>query len=681
MKAERSSPSIQELLSSFVTHFQRAIRQEMDALRRRKGSFEIALVGGTRNPIDAGETGARYSFRSVSAPDDKLGAGLECTLRTLQGEYLVKVEHCEASDVTLRTERPVDLGNGQASLVIYPWFLYERLLKVFEDIDAHAYSVASAMRVFGKRDATSEPQTLRVDHSALNASQRAAVQLCSDSNLAFVWGPPGTGKTTTLAHIVSELAAQGMRTVIFSTTNAALDQALEKIAAQPGMNRPMQDGRVVRVGRSEAPTFGAAVHDVVARLHAGHHEALNRMAQRHRDVTASRQRCEAVLAGLADAGRPVQESLLDEHRPRRLLSVDGIFGPRLTALASDLRPGELSALFRRRLARLLRLETLYAESIAEHKAALLQKEKEAVEDASLILSTLTNAYFSPLMQGQRFDVVVVEEASMAILPALFYAACLGHRKTIIVGDPCQLPSIVQSDEDYVRKVMGRNIFEVAVSDPLASPLVAMLDVQYRMHPVIGSLVSDLFYAGRLKHGGDMTMREAISACEPNGGAPLVVLDTAGRTICQASAGQSRVNPVAAGVCVEIGLRALRSGAGSVAIITPYVEQARMIRALLKQQTDPADDIECSTVHRFQGQERDVVILDTVDADPMKPGVLLSERGPRSSAQNLINVAISRARGKLVIVADVRYFQERAPESVVTRMIARALEVGRLETFT
>ena len=78
---------------------------------------------------------------------------------------------------------------------------------------------------------------------------------------------------------------------------------------------------------------------------------------------------------------------------------------------------------------------------------------------------------------------------MAILPALFYAACLGHRKTVIVGDPCQLPSIVQSDEEYVRKVMGRNIFDVAVADPLCSPLVAMLDVQYRMHPLIGGLVS------------------------------------------------------------------------------------------------------------------------------------------------------------------------------------------------
>jgi superfamily I DNA and/or RNA helicase len=207
----------------------------------------------------------------------------------------------------------------------------------------------------------------------------------------------------------------------------------------------------------------------------------------------------------------------------------------------------------------------------------------------------------------------------------------------------------------------------------------MLDEQYRMHPVIGKLVSDLFYSGRLKHGGDMARRESLAALEPSSGEPLIVLDTIGRTSCrQGSGGQSRINVKTADICVDLAIRATRSGVESVAIITPYADQARTIRALLKKQAGSARGIECSTVHRFQGQERDVVILDTVDAEPMKPGVLLNERGSHSSAHNLINVAISRARGKLVIVADVRYFELRAPDGVVTRMISRALAVGRRE---
>jgi superfamily I DNA and/or RNA helicase len=243
---------------------------------------------------------------------------------------------------------------------------------------------------------------------------------------------------------------------------------------------------------------------------------------------------------------------------------------------------------------------------------------------------------------------------------------------------------VQSNQDYVRKVMGRNIFEVTIADPLSSPLVAMLDVQYRMHPVIGQLVSDLFYAGRLKHGGDPASCERIAACEPYAGSPLIVLDTAGLTTCQPGSGnQSRVNVTTAALCVDLARHAVRAGATDVAIITPYVDQARAIRARLKEKSadvGEAQRIECSTVHRFQGQERDVVILDTVDAEPMKPGVLLSERGAHSTAQNLINVAVSRARGKLIVVADVDYFERRAAESVITRMVTRALAVGRREVL-
>ena len=109
----------------------------------------------------------------------------------------------------------------------------------------------------------------------------------------------------------------------------------------------------------------------------------------------------------------------------------------------------------------------------------------------------------------------------------------------------------------------------------------------------------------------------------------------------------------------------------------YVTRLRMLEAKLLLENAGTTVAESNAA---VARQADVVILDTVDADPMKPGVLLSERGSRSSAQNLINVAISRARGKLVIVADVRYFQQRAPESVVSRMIARALDVGCRETL-
>jgi AAA domain len=682
VKNETRATRLSGLLSSFVSHFTRAIRHEMEAMRERRGSFEVVLTDGQCTVLDEPEGGAACTFRAL-ALDEKLVAGLECTLRTSDAEHLVRVDRLDGSEVTLWSERPVALKDGQAVLVIYPWFLYEKLIKVLEEIDSHRFAVERAMTLFGKLDATSEPRGLVRVHASLNASQRAAVQLCSDSDLSFVWGPPGTGKTTTLAHIVSELLAQGLRVLVLSTTNAALDQALEKIAADPEMGEAIHAGNVVRIGRSDAPTFGAALRDVVIRLNAEHQEALDRLLSRRPALALAVRRCEETLHTLSGADLPYQDSLFGGARPRRPPShLEEIFSARRAAALQDRSSAELAGLVRRRATRLVLALALYDKAVAERKKALLNKEHDVVDGASLVLCTLTNGYFSPLMAEQRFDVTIVEEASMAILPTLFYAACLGRRKTVIVGDPCQLPSIVQSNEDYVRKVMGRNIFEVAVAEPLSSPLVALLDVQYRMHHLIGELVSDLFYAGRLKHGGDQAARERMAAREPYGGAPLVVLDTAGRTTCQPVSGrQSRINAMTADLCVDLAIRAVRAGADSVAIITPYVEQARAIRARLKEQAGDQGavrQIECSTVHRFQGQERDVVILDTVDAEPMKPGVLLSERGPHSAAQSLINVAISRARGKLIIVADVRYFEQRAAGSVVNKMVVRALAVGRRE---
>ncbi|HEX8107232.1 MAG TPA: AAA domain-containing protein, partial [Kofleriaceae bacterium] len=83
---------------------------------------------------------------------------------------------------------------------------------------------------------------------------------------------------------------------------------------------------------------------------------------------------------------------------------------------------------------------------------------------------------------------------------------------------------------------------------------------------------------------------------------------------------------------------------------------------------------CATIHRFQGRECDVVILDLVDAAPMRPGLLLSG-GLRSDAAQLLNVSLSRARGKLILVADVGYFEAQAPGSAVTAILGEASRSG------
>ena len=155
------------------------------------------------------------------------------------------------------------------------------------------------------------------------------------------------------------------------------------------------------------------------------------------------------------------------------------------------------------------------------------------------------------------------------------------------------------------------------------------------------------------------------------------MDTGGAAQCSVvDGGFSRYNEATARHCVALARAARDGGVASVAVITPYVEQARRIRRLL----NGVDGVECQTVHRFQGSERDLVVLDTVDAEPHRPGVLLAGSGPGAQAANLLNVAVSRARGKLIIVADREYFQARASASALTALLDACVKVGQCHGF-
>ena len=93
-------------------------------MRERRGSFEVGLTDGQRNVLDEPEGAASYAFRALSL-DEKLVAGLECTLRASDAEHLVRIDRIDGAEVTLCSERPIALRDGHAVLVIYPWFLYK----------------------------------------------------------------------------------------------------------------------------------------------------------------------------------------------------------------------------------------------------------------------------------------------------------------------------------------------------------------------------------------------------------------------------------------------------------------------------------------------------------------------------------------------------------------------------
>lgn len=632
-----------ELIAKFVSAFKRGIEGELTAMRSSSQAFEIPLTRGE----DLGAL--RYSFALSST--ERLTPGTMCSLTAARGEQRVAIEQVAADRITLSASQSIDV-TAPCALVIAPWFLYERLQQALDGIRA----APLAMTLFGKQPPTRTATDLLRDHAALNASQRAAVQLCAESELAFVWGPPGTGKTATLVHVIDELLARGERILIASTTNAAIDQLLAKLASRPWF----APGRFVRLGRSSTETFGAELREIVDQQQGSRRDELARLRRRIGEVEQALRFARALASELLPA-TTTQQLLFAEPPPRlREPALARVFAAseRIAALAAR----DQLRIIEQRITRLERVRSLAKARVAVRAGEDRDVEARVIAEARVVLCTLTNTYVSPLLANQRFDALIAEEASMALLPLLFYAATLCDRRAIMVGDPRQLPPIVQSNDDAIRRTIGRSIFDVTVPDPSSSAIVAMLDMQYRMHPAIGSLVGALFYGGRLIHAAAHV--EPIADRAPYPGRAVVVVDTA--STCERSAkGSSRLNRGSAERTADLALEAVRGGSTSVAVITPYTAQASTIRQLLAQR-GIADAVECNTIHSFQGRECDVVIIDLVDAQPMRPSALVAD------APNLLNVSLSRARGKLVIVADAAYFERVDPGGLVATMLHAAM---------
>ena len=511
------------MLRRFNAAFQKAIAGEMEAMKRQLGPFEAPLRDGPH--LVRGNAESTYVYRfGLAEANVKLVVDGECSLRHDRGEALVTIVSVKPDEITLRCPHPIPAGLPEYSLVIYPWFLYERLRQALDAIEERpeAFGVARALMLFGKGEPRRVPSGAVPLAETLNDSQRAAVRLCAESEVAFVWGPPGTGKTTTLGHIVAALLAQGQRVLVTSTTNAAVDQALAKLATLDELSARFEEGRVVRVGQTQAPTHGAALSEVTARLRASRGASSARIQRCLREGGERLRACERALSKLDAASSPVQGDLFASADAPSLAMVDltplfsTIAARRIVGMEPD---AQRSRLVRRHM-RLGQLITC-AEAAKQRLGDVLRaREAEVLRDAHVVLATMTNVYINALLSRERFDVVIVEEAGMAILPTLFYCAALANVRTIMVGDPRQLPPIVQSRERYVVRMMGRSIFDVTVPDPHDSPMVVMLEEQYRMHPCIGDLVGDLYYDGRLRNAACTRDRHVIAAQPPFAGAPV-----------------------------------------------------------------------------------------------------------------------------------------------------------------
>lgn len=405
--------------------------------------------------------------------------------------------------------------------------------------------------------------------AGLNVDQKAAIEMVmSAKDYALVLGMPGTGKTTTIAHIIRSLVAQGKNVLLTSYTHTAVDNILLKLRSD--------DIGIFRLGS-------------IAKVHPE-------------------------IRQFADlAGTPMKT--LDD------------------------------------------LKRCYSRQV---------------------VATTCLGINHPIFNQRVFDYCIVDEASQITLPV-----CLGPirmaKKFILVGDHYQLPPLVQNKE-ALDGGLDISLFKMLSESHPQS--VVNLEHQYRMCEDIMTLSNTLIYNGRLKCGTPAVATQSISipdmsalkkhhhmpssilssaarmdrvcvgasngTCwlrdllEPSAKAVFVNTDTLGPASREVLENGSRIaNPAEAALTSQLVESLLTTGVAptEIGVITLYRSQLALIKQCLRHRPS----IEMHTADRFQGRDKEVVVLSLVRSNEMQNvGDLLKD-------WRRVNVALTRARTKLLIL--------------------------------
>jgi hypothetical protein len=321
--------------------------------------------------------------------------------------------------------------------------------------------------------------------------------------------------------------------------------------------------------------------------------------------------------------------------------------------------------------------------ISEIDEKLKTVEEIIISEATIVATTLTRAYLRESIQSRRFDTVILDEASMAPIPALWIAASLADKNAVLVGDFKQLPPIVQSTHELAKKWLGRDVFEIAeltASDgqpPFAEVLCPLFE-QHRMHPAISAVPNHFIYHKQLQDRTDhCDERELTNWYNNESGldSPVLLVNTESLHAWVTNAGtsgSSRLNFLSATVCVDLAGQILRSTRPShkpgsrarILIVSPYRPHARLIELLLRSE-GISGEVVAGTAHSFQGKEADVVIFDLVNDEPHWKVRLFTPKFDED-AKRLLNVAVTRARRRLLIIGDFDYHLKQAQGAFLGR---------------
>ncbi|GIW78782.1 MAG: hypothetical protein KatS3mg105_0589 [Gemmatales bacterium] len=681
---------------SLVPEEQETVEEWIDGLE----SLNQEGVNWGRYPLElrVGEDHARLVIRSVAVAE---AGGGELVLKVgcdhPRGRALVeRVCDGAAGEGEEREDARLFLPDTQLRLIddtlkiLDPQQMTrsEKLRIVGEDLSPDDLSLRTLQRILATPEeldpiTTDWPSLPVPPYSALSPKQEEAVRAAVfGPDITLIQGPPGTGKTTVILEILRQLfrlhgKEAGFKVLLVAPTHVAVDNVLERLVRPIGGSNLMMELGVApyRVGstRRIPEHLRGFTPDCLNTQYQGEMERKVALAVEEAERNCERDlkvleiledgaACDAVSWWCAlqsgeflDLGPWDWQASLAAQLPADLNNQEGRVRAWRHLRARGNRPKQRAELLRRWLDFLRNNPRFFSELL--------------VANTNLVCATSIGCATHRELRSVVYDYVIVDEAGKEEARRLLVPLIRGER-WVLVGDHQQLPPYADDalqarlvQEGLDPRTVTRSLFEELQGPFEQRGCYVFLDRQGRMHPDISAFVSKQFYGGRLQDF-PYVAKHAIPAPAFLPDSPrLLVLDTQqlpGRHETKRGTGYVNLIEQELAVFILRGFARLPVFQESVAddagatlptigVIAPYRRQVEDIHRRVRQ--DPLlNDLlregafHVGTVDSFQGQERDLIIFTCTRSN------LQGRLGFVDNRQRL-NVALSRARCRLIVIAD------------------------------